>query len=272
MTETDQKTRNAMSILTIDTSTKSGSISIWRSAEQSVDLVGDPSITHGERLPSDIANVLERGDIDLADIEMFGVGVGPGSFTGLRVGIATVQALALTQGRRVVPVPTLDAVAATQMNKNVDRRPIGSKASILLVRECTVVWMDGQRGDVFAGVYVAGSFEFGVLLPRCISGPQVGDPVVVLDAIIEVLTDFGDEVVVEVVGTAAARDKELLELHLDGVSSTLSIVSGELALAPVIGRLVAAGQYEAVSPDELQPLYVRRPDAVLVRERRVGGE
>ena len=95
-----------MPILTIDTSTQSGSISIWLSSERSVDLVGDPSLTHGERLPVDIANVLERGNIDLADIEIFAVGIGPGAFTGLRVGIATVQALALTQGRNVVPVPT----------------------------------------------------------------------------------------------------------------------------------------------------------------------
>jgi tRNA threonylcarbamoyladenosine biosynthesis protein TsaB len=258
-----------MSVLTIDTSTQSGSISIWLSSEKSIDLVGDPSITHGERLPRDIANVLERGKIDLADIEIFAVGIGPGSFTGLRVGIATVQALAIAQGRKVVPVPTLDAVAATRMNIEVGAPSEGAETSVLSDRDCTVVWMDGQRGHVFAGLYVAGTFDFGVLRPKCIAGPKVGAPAVVLDAMTRVLADYGDGLAVQVVGTAVGRDKELLELRLADVSTALSVVSGEPALAPMMGRLVAARQYEAVSPDKLQPVYVRRPDAVLARERRI---
>ena len=87
-----------MCILTIDTSTKSGSLAIWCSSEETVDLIGDPSLTHGERLPNDIARLLELGKRNLADVEVFGVGIGPGSFTSLRVGIATVQALAVAQG------------------------------------------------------------------------------------------------------------------------------------------------------------------------------
>ncbi|RZP29044.1 tRNA (adenosine(37)-N6)-threonylcarbamoyltransferase complex dimerization subunit type 1 TsaB [bacterium] len=261
-----------MSILTIDTSTKSGSISIWLSSEESVDLVGDPSITHGERLPSDIANVLERGKIGLADIEIFGVGIGPGSFTGLRVGIATAQALALTQGRKVVPVPTLDAVAAARMNENIGRPSLGSKDNVLPDRECTIVWMDGQRGQVFAAVYVRGSFDSGILRPKRVAGPQVGDPAIVLDAMTGILEDFGHGLVVKVVGTATARDKELLETRLTDMTAGLSIGDGESVLAPVMARLVAARQYEAVSPDKLQPLYIRRPDAVLARERKASGE
>ena len=261
-----------MPILTIDTSTQSGSISIWLSSERSVDLVGDPSITHGERLPVDIANVLERGNIDLADIEIFAVGIGPGSFTGLRVCIATVQALALTQGRNVVPVPTLDAVAATRMNSKAGAASDIEKTSVFSDRDTTVAWMDGQRGHVFAGLYVAGAFDSGVLRPKCIAGPQVGDPVDVLETMITFLADYGDGLSVDVVGTAVARDKALLEQRLADVSAGLSVVTGESALAPVMGRLVAAHQYEAVSPDKLQPLYVRQPDAVLVRERRIGRE
>ena len=261
-----------MSVLTIDTSTQSGSISIWLSSEKSIDLVGDPSITHGERLPRDIANVLERGKIDLADIEIFAVGIGPGSFTGLRVGIATVQALAIAQGRKVVPVPTLDAVAAARMNNKTSAASEATNTSMLSGRDCTVVWMDGQRGHVFTGLYVAGAVDCGLLRPKCIAGPEVGDPAVVLDVMTRLLADYGDELAVDVVGTAVVRDKVLLEQRLAGVSASLSLVTGESALAPVMGRLAAANLYESVSPDKLQPLYVRRPDAVLVRERRIGRE
>ncbi|MFP6572261.1 MAG: hypothetical protein VB674_06570, partial [Vicinamibacterales bacterium] len=51
------------------------------------------------------------------------------------------------------------------------------------------------------------------------------------------------------------------------VSADVYIACGESALAPVMARLVAIKQYTAVGPEELQPLYVRRPDAVLARER-----
>ena len=261
-----------MPILTIDTSTQSGSISIRLASGESIDLVCDPSITHGERLPRDIDTLLERGNIALADIEIFAVGIGPGAFTGLRVGIATAQALAITQGRQVVPVPTLDAVAAAGMNNKVGVASEATDTSMLPGRDCTVVWMDGQRGHVFAGLYVAGAFDCGLLRPKCIAGPQVGDPAVVLDAMIRFLADYGDELTVDVVGTAVARDKNLLEQRLANVSASLSVAIGESALAPVMARLVAANQYEAVSPDKLQPLYVRRPDAVLARERRSGCE
>ncbi len=262
-------TRGRMSILTIDTSTSVGSLSIWLSSEQTVDWIGDRALTHGERLPGDIANVLERGNIRLEDIEMFGVGIGPGSFTGLRVGIATVQGLAVAQGRKVVPVPTLDAVVAARMMEKVMTLSASSKACVSGETTCTVAWMDGQRGHVFAGFYTAEPRALGVVRPRCIDGPRVGYPADVLDALIKTLASYDACVSLEVVGSAVERDKELLLSRLAAVTEALYIASGESVLAPVMGRLVAAGQYEAVTPEKLQPLYVRAPDAVLARDRRV---
>ena len=257
-----------MSILTIDTSTKNGSLSIWRSLEETVDFVGDASLTHGERLPSDIENILERANIGLCDIELFGVGIGPGSFTGLRVGIATVQALAVAQKRKVVPVPTLDAVAAARMSERVDVSSGASKRELQAEKMCTVIWMDGQRGHVFAGLYKEGPFALGVVRPRCVDGPLVGYPEDVLDVLIRGLGDIDTQVPVEVIGSATSRDQEILSSRLADVSEDVYITGGETALAPVMGRLVASDQYTPIRPDELQPLYVRPPDAVLVRERR----
>ncbi len=259
-----------MSILSIDTSTKSGSISIWLSPEKSVDWIGDPSISHGERLPNDIARVLERGNIELTDVELFGVGIGPGSFTGLRVGISTVQALAVGQQRQVVPVPTLDAVAAVEINQRADEVSRALNLDVAEENRYTVVWMDGQRGHVFAGLYLPGPLVSGVVRPKCVLGPMVGYPAKVLDAMSDALGSFGQSVMLSVVGTAADRDKDMLEFRLRGLAGDLSIVSGEFALAPVMGRLVAARQYDAVGPDGVQPLYVRSPDAVLARDRQFG--
>ena len=103
-------------------------------------------------------------------------------------------------------------------------------------------------------------------------GVTLGPPVVPGWPSEGILEDFGHGLVVKVVGTATARDKELLETRLTDMTAGLSIGDGESVLAPVMARLVAARQYEAVSPDKLQPLYIRRPDAVLARERKASGE
>ena len=128
--------------------------------------------------------------------------------------------------------------------------------------------MDGQRGHVFAGLYKEGPFGLDVVRPRCVDGPIVGYPADVLDVLIRNSEDFDKHLPVEVIGSATSRDQEILSSRLADVAEDVYIASGETALAPVMGRLVASEQYAPIRPDELQPLYVRPPDAVLVRERR----
>ncbi len=263
-----------MCILTIDTSTKLGSLAIRCSSGETVELVGDPSLTHGERLPNDIARLLERGKINLADVEVFGVGIGPGSFTSLRVGIATVQALAVTLNRKVAPVPTLDAVAATRMAENHSAGLISRSEDDSVQRIRVLAWMDGQRGHVFAGLYSADRTATGFIRPVCIDGPRVGSPIEVLDSLKAALARLDTRLTLEVVGSAATRDQDVLlsRLGVATKSSDVYIARGESALASVMASLVASKQYAPVGPEELQPLYVRRPDAVLARERRKNSE
>ena len=259
-----------MCILTLDTSTKSGSLAIRFSSEESVELVGDPSLTHGERLPNDIARLLERGKVNLADVEVFGVGIGPGSFTSLRVGIATVQALAVAQNRKVAAVPTLDAVAAARMAEKYPVERISRSDDDSVQRIRVLAWMDGQRGHVFAGLYRAERTATGFIRPVCIDGPRVGPPIEVLDSLRAALARLDTRLTLEVVGSAATRDEDVLLSRL-GVaikSSDVYITHEESALASVMANLVASKQYAPVGPEELQPLYVRRPDAVLAREKK----
>ena len=89
-----------------------------------------------------------------------------------------------------------------------------------------------------------------------------------VDVLIRGLGDIDTQVPVEIIGSATSRDQEILSSRLADVSEDVYITGGETALAPVMGRLVASNQYTPIRPDELQPLYVRPPDAVLVRERR----
>src|SRR5215467_3950880 len=98
-----------MVILAVETATRVGSVAV--SIDGTVDArLGDPSRTHGERLPQDLLDLLAAHQRGIADVDLFAVIVGPGSFTGLRVGMATIQGLALTKGKTVVPVSTLEAI------------------------------------------------------------------------------------------------------------------------------------------------------------------
>ena len=69
------------------------------------------AVTHGERLVPTIDGVLRAARRELADIDAFAVAIGPGSFTGLRIGLSTIKGLAFATGKPAVGVPTLDALA-----------------------------------------------------------------------------------------------------------------------------------------------------------------
>ena len=72
---------------------------------------GDPQVSQSNSLLSDINNSLEESGLTLQDVDLFACASGPGSFTGLRIGIATLKALAATLDRPCAGIPTLAAVA-----------------------------------------------------------------------------------------------------------------------------------------------------------------
>jgi len=72
---------------------------------------GDPKYTHAQRLPMDLERLLARHQLNLRSVTLYAIASGPGSFTGLRVGISTVQGLALVHDRLIVPISSLEALA-----------------------------------------------------------------------------------------------------------------------------------------------------------------
>jgi ribosomal-protein-alanine N-acetyltransferase len=89
-----------MLVLALDTTTAAGSVALWRDGLIE-ERAGDPARSHAERLPGDLIGILGAHGLAPRDIERYAVAAGPGSFTGLRIGIATVQGLALV-GERLV--------------------------------------------------------------------------------------------------------------------------------------------------------------------------
>lgn len=234
-----------MIILALDTSSRAGSVALTRDGAVVATVSGDPARTHGERLPGDILRLLADEGLSLAQVDLYAVSSGPGSFTSIRVGVATIQALALAHRRPVVPVSTLDAVART----------LRTAAAATDLR---AAWIDGQRGEVFAALYGSGAHGEEAVAP-----PSAGTAVDVLDTWAPRL--IGRSICVG--GDAVAGTRDLLEARL-GPRATL--LSDRAPLAPVIARIAAerAARGETVTPHAIKPVYVRRSDAELARDRR----
>jgi tRNA threonylcarbamoyladenosine biosynthesis protein TsaB len=98
-------------ILSIETATRAGGVAVTRGETLLAARTGVASVSHSADLLHHVENALEESNVALHDIDVFAVATGPGSFTGLRIGLATVKSFAATLARQCVGVPTLYAVA-----------------------------------------------------------------------------------------------------------------------------------------------------------------
>jgi tRNA threonylcarbamoyladenosine biosynthesis protein TsaB len=217
-------------------------------------LRGDPARTHAERLPADLERVLEAAGLRLPEIDVFGVAAGPGSFTGLRVGIATIQGLAFALGKKVVGIGVLDVLG--QLGAGWDGsgassgRPAGTAIGVA---------MDAQRREVF-------SARFRVTEPagpapaalECLDGSAAEPPAATAARWARAAPDV-------LVGDGALLYRAVFREHL-GDTPTVEPLP---PLAPLIAALAerAAHAGLAVAPHAVKPVYVRRPDAELARNR-----
>ncbi|MGH2742300.1 MAG: tRNA (adenosine(37)-N6)-threonylcarbamoyltransferase complex dimerization subunit type 1 TsaB, partial [Thermoleophilaceae bacterium] len=106
-----------MTVLGIDTSTAASAACVLRGDGQAFEVAPEPSAlterpAHTRELMPAVAEVMECAGVGYADLEAIAVGVGPGTFTGLRIGIATARALASANGLPLKPVLSLAALAA----------------------------------------------------------------------------------------------------------------------------------------------------------------
>ena len=138
-----------MLVLALDTTTRRGSMALLRDGALVECEAGDEARAYGERLPGDLVRLLARHGLGVRDIDLYAVAAGPGSLTGLRIGIATMQGLALANGRSIVGVSTLDALKKGAGEKR------GSDPLFL------GAWLDAQRGEVFSALYREGTLVDG---------------------------------------------------------------------------------------------------------------
>ena len=242
-----------MLILALDTTTKGGSVAVVRDDTALAVMAGDASRTHGERLPGEIDAALAAAGVKPIDLDLLVVASGPGAFTGLRIGLAAMQGIAMTLGTPVIGVSALDAIAQSAFSP--DR--VSGAGAIARVG----AWMDAQRGEVYAALYEA--VPESVDMPwRMLEPPTVGAPAEIAGAWQATYPGA-----VRSVGDGAIRFRDTIEASAPGwiVDPDVPLLAPALAW---IGRRRAA-RGEAGPPHALQPVYVRRPDAEIERERRL---
>jgi tRNA threonylcarbamoyladenosine biosynthesis protein TsaB len=236
-----------MWVLAVDTSSPGGAVALLRDDDVIVERAGHPGTSHVVQLPGAIADVLAEAALTPKALDLLAVASGPGAFTALRVGLATVQGLAVSLDRPTVGVSSLAAAAW----RYFDAHP-GAV--------CCAVWLEGGRGDVFAAAFRRPGDGSGWPLSEA-AAPTVATPPATLERWRHVLP--ADAPLLLGPGGPGRRD---------AVASGRLVVAGEAPLAVPVARIAWRAHAAGLSgpPHALAPLYVRRPDAEVERDRRLG--
>jgi len=229
-----------MLILALDTTTRPGSCALMRNGQMLHEEPGDTAREQAERLPGDLAALLARESVSLGDIDLLAVATGPGSFTGLRVGIATMQGLAMAIGAPLIGVSALDALVHLAMSRQggAGGNPVAA-------------WIDAWRGEVFAAVYEQDREITAAIVakPEALLADLAGQPVLFT----------GDGVL-----AYQAKIRTALGAHARFTDPVSPVLAG--AVAALAAAAFQRG--EQPPPHAIRPLYVRRSDAELMGNAR----
>jgi tRNA threonylcarbamoyladenosine biosynthesis protein TsaB len=126
-----------MKLLAIETSTMVGGVAIMEDDTLIAESRINVKVTHSERIMGAIDHILIQSGMKIDDVDVFAIAIGPGSFTGLRVGLSTVKGLVYATGKRLVSVPTLEAFAWNMPFSKYQVCPL----------------LDARKKEVYAGIF-----------------------------------------------------------------------------------------------------------------------
>jgi tRNA threonylcarbamoyladenosine biosynthesis protein TsaB len=219
-----------VTVLGIDTSTPASAACVLRADGASFEVEPPPARLrdgpgHARELMPAIASVMERARLEFGELEAIAVGVGPGTFTGLRIGIATARALASAGDLAVRPVSSLAALA----------EGIDADARLALI--------DARRGEVFGALYGADG--------QRLWAPFVAAP----EQVAERVREAG--VVARAAGDGSIRFRGVLEAA--GIAVDADQSRAHVVRALHVCRL--AQDVAGEPPEAVLPEYLRAPDA-----------
>ena len=147
-----------MLILAVDTTTPGGSVALLEDETLLGEANVESAATHSSRLFRSIDFLVGALGKDIKDIDAFAVAAGPGSFTGIRIGVGAVKSLAFASGKPVAPVSTLLALAVK----------LSADGTRLI---CPL--LDAKKEEIYAGLFEAGKAGLVELIPQGAYSPDV---------------------------------------------------------------------------------------------------
>ncbi len=226
----------ARPILGLDTSTSIAGLSLIAGGRVAA-AIERPASSHGAALPGAVEELLRTAGLAIGDVGAIAVGTGPGSFTGLRIGLSYAKGVAMAAGCALVGVPGFDAIALSALERN------NTEPGRLV---CIIV--DARKGEVYAALYrvVADGLE------------KLSEEVVVA---LEQLTSRISEDAMFVGDDKAKEAAALVESqgHKVAVFETGGLDLRGVCVAAIGGARFARGETDRAA--SLEPLYIRTPEA-----------
>ncbi len=223
-------------VLGLDTSTSIASLALIAGGKIAAS-VAHPVTSHGSELPAAVDELLGAAGLAINDVAAIAVGTGPGSFTGLRIGLSYAKGIAMASGCALIGVPSFDAMALAALERNnID--PGG--------QICVVV--DARKGEVYAALY-------GVVTDGL---KKLSEEVVVA------LEHLASRITGDVMFVGDQRAKDAAALVESRGHRVAVFETGELDLRGVCVAVLGAARFTRGEMDRaasLEPLYIRTPEA-----------
>ncbi|MDY6848372.1 MAG: tRNA (adenosine(37)-N6)-threonylcarbamoyltransferase complex dimerization subunit type 1 TsaB [Geoalkalibacter sp.] len=226
-------------ILAIDTVTSAGSAAVCRGTKLLSESYFNTGARHAERIMAAIDRALIDADVALEEIDLFAVTRGPGSFTGVRVGMAAAKGLALALNKPLVGISSLQALA---MN-----------AAGCTDQVCAM--LDARKKEVYAGLYHVRQGHFCACCPE-----QVASPAAVVEQISEPTLFVGEGAMVyrELIESALGTQARFVEGSLNWPRASMAAL-----LAAADGQM-----FEPCDARLVKPVYLRASEAEIAWQKR----
>jgi len=228
-------------LLTIDTSTTAGSVALSRGEELVGEILLNLRSTHSDRLLPAVQDLLRDAGLQLEELDAFAVVLGPGSFTGLRVGVATVKGLALATAKPVVGVSSLQTLAV----------------QVPWPAHSLRVWLDARKQEVYSGHY---RWEGG--LPVALNEERVAPPERLLEEITEETLFIGS-------GATVYRSLIVRRLGSRAHFAPWPLIQPRASAAAALA-LAALRNQDTIPLAALEPRYIRPSEAEIMLAKRLG--
>ncbi len=232
-----------MKILALDTTGLAASVAIVDEEKTVAEFTTNFKKTHSETIMPMVDNIFSITGMELSEMDAIACSSGPGSFTGLRIGIATAKGLAFGANLRLVPVPTLDAIAYNVFKSG----------------DLVVPLMDARRNQAYTAFY-----ECEINGIKRLTEYMALD----IDEIIKMAGEFGKNVIF--LGDGAAAFKAEIERSSLGFSFAPPHMNMQRASSVGSLGIVLAKSGHLIAGHEFKPFYLRKSQAERERDERTG--